>query len=298
MLRKLLSRLLSSDHAPVARDPSPAPRDEAADRLIAEGNLAEGAGRVEEACERYREAVQAAPGYAKAHLNLGIGLEAAGAAEPAIHSYEAALAIDPLDPFAAYNLGKLLYTRGVPEEAERLLRKALESRPEFPEAQVVLSRVLESQGNLGTAAAALEAVRSKIEDYFARCLLAEFDARALAAALQDEGIRIVSGGTDSHLVLADVRPLGTEGKTAEIVLDEVQIAANKNQIPFDPNPPSAPSGIRLGTPACSTLGMDEPEMREIGSIIGEVLRAPADRGVKEKARGRVGDLMARFPLYA
>jgi len=124
------------------------------------------------------------------------------------------------------------------------------------------------------------------------------DARALAAALQDEGIRIVSGGTDSHLLLADVRPLGADGKTAEIVLDEVQIAVNKNQIPFDPNPPSAPSGIRLGTPACSTLGMDEPEMREIGAIIGEVLRAPADVGVKEKVRGRVGDLMQRFPLYA
>jgi glycine hydroxymethyltransferase len=124
------------------------------------------------------------------------------------------------------------------------------------------------------------------------------DARALAAALADEGIRVVSGGTDSHLLLADVRPVGTEGKTAEAVLDEVQIAVNKNQIPFDPNPPSAPSGIRIGTPACSTLGMDEPEMREIGSIIGEVLRTPTDDGVKEKARGRVGDLMQRFPLYA
>jgi glycine hydroxymethyltransferase len=123
-------------------------------------------------------------------------------------------------------------------------------------------------------------------------------ARALAKALEDEGIRIVSGGTDSHLMLADVRPVGTDGKTAEAVLDEVQMAVNKNQIPFDPNPPSAPSGVRIGTPACSTLGMDEPEMREIGSIIGEVLRSPDDDGVKEKARGRVGDLMQRFPVYA
>jgi predicted O-linked N-acetylglucosamine transferase (SPINDLY family) len=141
--------------------------------LIAEGNRAEGAGRVQEACERYREAVQAAPDYAKAHLNLGIGLEAAGATEPAIRSYEAALAIDPSDPFAAYNLGKLLYTRGLPEQAERLLRQALQNRPGFPEAQVVLSRVLESQGNLSAAAAALEtAMRLQPDDFGALYLYA------------------------------------------------------------------------------------------------------------------------------
>ena len=120
-------------------------------------------------------------------------------------------------------------------------------------------------------------------------------ARGLARGRR---IRIVSGGTDSHLMLADVRPVGIDGKRAEAVLDEVQMAVNKNQIPFDPNPPSAPSGLRLGTPACSTLGMDEPEMREIGSIIGDVLRNPDDDGSKEKARGRVSDLMQRFPLYA
>jgi tetratricopeptide (TPR) repeat protein len=132
MLRKLLNRLLSTGRAPAARGPSPAPREEAAERLIAEGNRAEGAGRVEEACKRYREAVQAAPGYVKAHLNLGIGLEAAGATESAIQSYEAALAIDSSDPFAAYNLGRLRYTHGLPAEAERLLRQALQNRPQFP----------------------------------------------------------------------------------------------------------------------------------------------------------------------
>lgn len=167
MLRELLNRLLSTGRAPVARDPTPAPREEAADRLIAAGNRAEGAGQVQEACERYREAVQAAPNYAKAHLNLGIGLEAAGATEPAIRCYEAALAIDPSEPFAAYNLGKLLYTRGLPEEAERLLRQALQNRPGFPEAQVVLSRVLESQGNLSAAAAALETALKLRPDDFA-----------------------------------------------------------------------------------------------------------------------------------
>jgi predicted O-linked N-acetylglucosamine transferase (SPINDLY family) len=150
----------------------------AADRLIAEGNRAEEAGRLEEACERYREAVRAAPDYARAHLNLGIGLEAAGAAEAATASYEAALAIDPADPFAAYNLGKLLYTRGKPAEAERLLRQALSNRDSFPEAQVVLSRVLESQGNLGAAAAALEsAMRLKPDDFGALYLYAGVLAR-------------------------------------------------------------------------------------------------------------------------
>jgi glycine hydroxymethyltransferase len=147
----------------------------------------------------------------------------------------------------------------------------------------------------GKAVCLKEAMTDDFKAYAERTVRA---ARALAKALEDEGIRIVSGGTDSHLMLADVRPVGTDGKTAEAVLDEVQMAVNKNQIPFDPNPPSAPSGIRIGTPACSTLGMDEPEMREIGSIIGEVLRTPDDDGVKEKARGRVGDLMQRFPVYA
>jgi len=123
------------------------------------------------------------------------------------------------------------------------------------------------------------------------------DARALAAGLTDEGLRIVSGGTDSHLILADTRPLDIDGKTAEAVADEVGIALNKNQIPYDPNPPSTPSGIRVGTPGPSTLGMDEAEMREIASILGEVMKHPEDAGVKEKARAQVRDLMQRFPLY-
>jgi len=147
----------------------------------------------------------------------------------------------------------------------------------------------------GKAVCLKEAASEDFKDYATRVVR---DARALAAALEDEGIRIVSGGTDSHLMLADVRPVGIDGKRAEAVLDEVRIAVNKNQIPFDPNPPSAPSGLRLGTPACATLGMDEAEMREIGSIIGDVARTPDDEGAKEKARGRVSDLMQRFPVYA
>jgi glycine hydroxymethyltransferase len=123
------------------------------------------------------------------------------------------------------------------------------------------------------------------------------DARALAAGLADEGLRIVSGGTDSHLILADTRPIGIDGKGAEGVAEEIGIALNKNQIPFDPNPPGSPSGIRVGTPGPSTLGMDEAEMAEIASILGDSLKNADDEGVKDKARGRVRDLMQRFPLY-
>ncbi len=147
----------------------------------------------------------------------------------------------------------------------------------------------------GKAVALKEAMSPAFKEYAQRTVR---DARALAAGLADEGLRVVSGGTDSHLALVDVRPLGVDGKTAEAVSDEVGISLNKNQIPYDPNPPSAPSGIRVGTPACATLGMDEPEMREVASIIGDALRQPDDAGAKEKGRARVRDLMQRFPLYA
>ena len=87
------------------------------------------------------------------------------------------------------------------------------------------------------------------------------------------------------------------GKEAEAVADEIGIALNKNQIPYDPNPPSTPSGIRVGTPGPSTLGMDESEMKEVSGIMGAALRAPADPGVKDASRARVRDLMQRFPVY-
>ncbi len=122
-------------------------------------------------------------------------------------------------------------------------------------------------------------------------------ARALAAGLADEGLRVVSGGTDSHLALADLRPIGISGKEAEAVCDRVGIALNKNGIPFDPMPPLNPSGIRVGTPGPATLGMDEPEMKEVAGIIGDALRHPSDEHVIERCRGRVHDLVARFPAY-
>jgi glycine hydroxymethyltransferase len=139
-----------------------------------------------------------------------------------------------------------------------------------------------------------EAMSPDFAEYAARVVRS---ARSLAQGLADEGIRVVSGGTDSHLALCDVRPLGTGGKEAEAVCDEVGIAINKNGIPFDPMPPLDPSGIRVGTPGPATLGMDEPEMKEAASIIGEALRNRTDSRVKEQCRARVGELMNRFPVY-
>ena len=136
-----------------------------ADALIAEGNKAENSGKLREACEQYRKAVVAAPAYAKAHLNLGIGLEAAGDTDAAIRSYEAALAIDRGDAYANYNLGKVLCGRGDFARAEPLLRAALHRKPEFPEAQVVLSGLYESRGDLAAAVSALESALKQRPDW-------------------------------------------------------------------------------------------------------------------------------------
>jgi glycine hydroxymethyltransferase len=145
------------------------------------------------------------------------------------------------------------------------------------------------------AVALKEAMEPDFKDYAARVVRT---ARALAQGLADEGLRIVSGGTDSHLALCDLRPLGISGKEAEAVCDEIGVAINKNGIPFDPMPPLNPSGIRVGTPGPATVGMDEPEMKEIASIIGDALRHPDDDGVKASCRSRVAGVMSRFPVYA
>jgi glycine hydroxymethyltransferase len=144
------------------------------------------------------------------------------------------------------------------------------------------------------AVALKEAMASDFQEYAHRVVRT---ARALAGGLRDEGLRLVSGGTDTHLALVDLRPAGVTGAEAEAACDEVGITLNKNAIPFDPLPPATASGIRVGTPGPATLGMDEPEMKEIAGTIGEVIRAPADEEVKERARGRVADLVARFPAY-
>ncbi|HLJ48585.1 MAG TPA: serine hydroxymethyltransferase [Bryobacteraceae bacterium] len=127
------------------------------------------------------------------------------------------------------------------------------------------------------------------------------NAKALGESLKDSGCRIVSGGTDSHLILVDVFAKGVRGKEAEKALDEAYITVNKNAIPFDTNPPLNPSGVRLGSPAVTTRGFGEPEMREVGTLIAEVLDSIA-AGAKDAAissvRKRVNVLTEKFPLYA
>jgi len=123
------------------------------------------------------------------------------------------------------------------------------------------------------------------------------NAKALAASVEQGGFRVVSGGTDSHLLLVDVFAKGVRGKEAEAALDRAYITANKNAIPFDTNPPLNPSGIRLGSPAVTTRGFGEKEMREVGGLISEVLSDPASESVLASVRRRVGVLTEAFPLY-
>ncbi|MDW8344885.1 MAG: ribose 5-phosphate isomerase B [Verrucomicrobiae bacterium] len=122
------------------------------------------------------------------------------------------------------------------------------------------------------------------------------NARALAAALQRRGFRIVSGGTDNHLMLVDLRPRKLTGKVAQEALDRAGITCNKNLIPFDPEKPLVTSGIRLGTPAVTTRGMKEAEMELIAGFIDEVLQAPGDDAVAQRVRAKVRELTAQFPL--
>lgn len=123
------------------------------------------------------------------------------------------------------------------------------------------------------------------------------NASKLAKALSEKGLRIVSGGTDTHLMLVDVTGLGINGKIAETVLGEVNITVNKNTIPNETLPPTLASGVRIGTPAVTTRGMKEEEMEEIADIIVSVLKNHEDEAVKKQARDRVADLCKRFPLY-
>jgi glycine hydroxymethyltransferase len=123
------------------------------------------------------------------------------------------------------------------------------------------------------------------------------NATTLGESLQQEGFRIVSGGTDSHLLLLDVFAKGIRGKEAEKSLDEAYITVNKNAIPFDANPPLNPSGIRLGSPAVTTRGFGEAEMREVAALITTVLRDLNSQETRASVRRRVTNLVERFPLY-
>lgn len=123
------------------------------------------------------------------------------------------------------------------------------------------------------------------------------NAAVLAESLQAEGLNLVSGGTDNHLILVDTRNLNITGRDAERVLDEIGITVNKNAIPFDPTSPFITSGIRLGTPAATSRGMDQEAMKTIARIISATLKNPQDEQVLEQARAQVRELTAQFPIY-
>ncbi len=140
-----------------------------------------------------------------------------------------------------------------------------------------------------------EALQPEFKEYAKQVIV---NAQTLAEALQQEGFTIVSGGTDTHVLLVDLRTVGLTGKVAEHVLDEVGITCNKNTIPFDPESPFVTSGIRLGTPALTTRGLNEKDMKEIASIISLVLKQPEDAAVLAEAKQRVAALCETYPMYA
>jgi glycine hydroxymethyltransferase len=139
-----------------------------------------------------------------------------------------------------------------------------------------------------------EAARSEFRDYAAQIVR---NAQALSAGLADEGFRIVSGGTDNHLLLVDLRPFGVTGKVAQETLDAAGITTNKNAIPNDPEKPFVTSGLRLGTAAVTTAGMGEEQMTEIASLIARVLRAPDDAATRDDVREQSARLCGKFTPY-
>jgi len=141
----------------------------------------------------------------------------------------------------------------------------------------------------------LEAMQPAFKEYQAQVIA---NAKALAMGMRAEGFRVVSGGTDTHLLLLDVFSKGVRGREAENALDAARITVNKNTIPFDTNPPMNPSGIRLGSPAVTTRGFREKEMQEVARSIADVVRNVNSEEIIAEVRARVEDLTARFPLYS
>ena len=144
------------------------------------------------------------------------------------------------------------------------------------------------------AVAFKEAMQPSFRDYAAQVVA---NAAALADALAAEGFRIVSGGTENHLLLVDLRPAGLTGKEAQVALDRAGITCNKNTIPFDPESPFVTSGIRLGTAAVTTAGMQEPQMQVIAGLIAQVLRKSDDNHVAADVKAEANTLCAQFPPY-
>ncbi|MBI3929692.1 MAG: serine hydroxymethyltransferase [Armatimonadetes bacterium] len=149
---------------------------------------------------------------------------------------------------------------------------------------------------IAAKAVALKEAQSPAFRVYQQQILA--NAKKLSETLAAGCLRLVSGGTDNHLMLVDVTPLGLTGSVAEAALEEAGITTNKNAIPFDKNPPAVASGIRLGTPAVTTRGMKQAEMEKIGRWILECLKSPQDEALKVRIREEVASLCGRFPLYA
>ncbi len=139
-----------------------------------------------------------------------------------------------------------------------------------------------------------EAMQPEFREYQKQVMA---NAKTLAATLAKNGFRIVSGGTDTHLLLADMHSRGTTGNDAQKALDRAAITVNKNAIPFDPLPPMKAGGIRLGSPAVTTRGMREPEMEQIATWIAEILNHLGDTEREQRIRAEVAELCARFPMY-
>jgi glycine hydroxymethyltransferase len=178
--------------------------------------------------------------------------------------------------------GMILTTRELASRIDRALFPGLQGGP--------LMHVIAAK-----AVAFKEALQPSFRDYQSQIVR---NAQALAEGLIRNGLRLVSGGTDVHLVLVDVRSAGLTGKEAERLLDSVGITVNKNTIPFDSEKPGVTSGIRLGTPAVTTRGMKEAEMTEIADIIHTVLTSATDERVLQRASSRVRELTAAFPMLS
>ena len=140
-----------------------------------------------------------------------------------------------------------------------------------------------------------EALQPAFRTYSEQVVL---NAQALAARLQERGITVVSGGTDNHIVLLDLRSIGLTGKVADLLVSDVQITANKNTVPFDPESPFVTSGLRLGSAALTTRGFDAAAFVEVADVIADRLIQRDDAAVEQRCRERVADLCQRFPLYA
>ncbi len=146
----------------------------------------------------------------------------------------------------------------------------------------------------GKAVCFKEAMKPEFEEYAEQI---KKNTKALAEGLREHDLRMVSGGTDNHLVLVDLRDEEVTGKEAEEALEDADIVVNKNSVPHDPKPPQVTSGIRIGTPALTTRGMEENELEEIGRMIGEVVKNPEEEVLKDEVGERVSELLEEFPLY-